>query len=382
MKTLGMALVGAAVLLGSADAQAETAAAPFNPDKEFRPVEFPWESGFIPNSGPLQINLTATPYQEVYVGMFGDGEYDFDETSILFVGDPDSGTFRNTLGADVTVIIAIDALGINTEFEVGVYSIEEDASAEFTPYVLPGADPRPIFVAEQIGPNNLVNEDFVIPGFDIPGTINIDYVIDIPGISYESHRIDLTDGDDSAVAQQLGSYDIEGQNLELVLPDAAPGQTSSVWGTLNGELDSEIAITFTTTVSVTVFEQNFDIGPIDIQLDYPVTEDYAVVFDPIEMQYTTPDLPAGTTGGEDPTTGGDGSTSDGDSDSDSDSAGDTTTGAPPTDPTTGGDTDTDGGFLPAGEAAGDGCGCRSSGGTGWAGALALLGLVAVRRRRD
>jgi MYXO-CTERM domain-containing protein len=366
--------------LWSTSANAEVGTAPFNPSTDLRLEELPISTGLLPSdTASLAVGLTVTPYQDVSIVMFGDADYDFDATDIQFTGTPDSGVFTNTLGADVTVTVHLDVIGINTEFDVGVYSIEEDAVADFTPYVLPGADPRPIEVAETIGPFALVDQQaFTVPGFGNEGTLDVDFHIDIPGISYESTSIDITDDPDSGVPTELGNYVMEDSNLELTLPNAIPGQTSSVWGELNGLLDSEVSFVFEVTVTVIVLDNPITVGPLEFGVDVPIRQDEPVVFEPEEMQFMVPEEPAPATTGDDGTSTGT------PPDSDSDSAGTTTD-----DPggSSGGEVpDTDSGGVPAdGFGEGDsGCGCstadnRREGGLAFG--LGLLGLLALRRRR-
>ena len=381
MRTLACIAACAAFAI-STDARAEVGTDDFNPTTNFRPQEFPWESGFIPSDGPLQINLQAAAYQEVDIDMFGDANYDFDAQQLTFVGSPGTGTFTNALGVEVTATIAIDFI-ITTEFEVGIYNIEEEAEAMFDPYVLPGAPVRPITVSEAIGPNNLVDTDFTIPGFGIPGNLNIDYTINVPGNEYSSVRIDLNDENNKSAAPMLvGQYDQEEEDLDLVLPNAMPGETALMYATLYGTFDSEISIVFDVTVTVTVSDVDLEIGPLQIELDYPVAQDLEVVFTEEELLYSVPEQPDGTSTGADGSTGngGDEETGGGDGESDSDS----TTGDPPAetgDPPS--DDGTDGGIPP--DSIGDtapGCGCSTGGPAGVFWAFAAFGLAFARRRRS
>jgi MYXO-CTERM domain-containing protein len=365
--------------LWSTDAGAEIGSAPFNPSTEFRAEEIEGiETGYI---GPslLQVNLQVIPYQDVSIQMFGDAEYDFDTSRIQFIGTEDAGVFTNTLGADVIATVQVD-LGFPVEFDLGLYSIDETEVANFTPYVLPGADPRPITVAETIGPFNLLDEDFTVPVFGNDANVTIDFHIEIPGISYESTLINITDDPESAVPAELGHYTVENSQLDLVLPNAAPGQRTSIWGQLNGLYSSEIAFVFTVNGTVIISDNPVTVGPYEIRVDVPIREDEPVTFDPEEMQFDVPEVP------DEPDTDSDSdsdSTTGDDPTSDSDSDSDTTTGDDPSETTGEPSSDTDGG-LPA-DGFGDsdtGCGCttdRRPG--GWGFGLAMLGLLALRRRR-
>lgn len=380
MKKIAL-LVGVLTALVGTEAQAETDSDNFNPQHTFRPNDFPWESGPINLAEIVELNLTATAYHEVDIEMLGQAEYDFDAQTLTFTGDDDGGSMENALGVEVTV--EVTALG--STFEVGVYNIEETANGTFSPYLLPGDSERPFGVDEQIGPNDLVETSFDLPnplGEPIAVTLDIDWRLDIPGIEYQSNRILLTDGEDSVIANEVGVYDAEDDSLDLILPDIVPGETSTMYATLEGDFDAAVEFTFLVSANVS----GANIGPIEVPLDYPVNEGIPVEF-PVEViNFDVPEAPEpGSTGEvEDSTSTGEEPSADssgGDSDSDSEG---TTTGIDP-DPTTGGEGD-DGssGGLPAAPASSDdGCGCTTSnegGGLAWV--LGLFGLTMLRRRRD
>jgi MYXO-CTERM domain-containing protein len=384
MRKFASLMLGCAAFFGANEARAEVGVDNFDPQTSFRPQEFPWESGWLPEDSALQINLQAAAYQEVEIRMTGDGAYDFDAQTLTFTGEQDAGVFQNALGIEITAVVGIHGiLGIDTEFEVGLYTIEETSIGQFTPYVLPGAPERPIVVAEAFGPNNLVDEDFTIPGFGIPGNLNIDFTLNIPGNEYSSLYIDLNDSDNTSAAPVLvGQYDQENENLDLILPNATPGEDSELYATLHGTFSSEISIVFEVTVTIEISDIPFEIGPFPIVLDYPVVQDLPIVFGEEQLLYSVPEMPEppGTTddGGVDESSSGAEETGDSDSDSDSTTSGDPpgeTGDAPP-------ESDTEGG-IPADNvpATSPGCGCasgRTSLGT-WA--IMLFGLAAVRRRR-
>ncbi len=372
MKKIAL-MVGVVTALVGAEAHAETDSDNFNPQHTFRPNEFPWTSGPISILGLVDLTLNASAYHEVDLEMTGTSEYDFDAQTLNFTGDKDGGVMENALGVEVSVEVDVPVFGT---FDVGIYNIDETANGTFSPYLLPGDIERPFGVEESIGPNDLVDTAFSVGAFDI--TLDIDWQLNIPGIEYQSLRIDLSDGEDSVIANEVGVYDAEDDNLDLVLPDAVPGNATDIYGTLHGEFDAEVAFIF--IVNATVNEAAF--GPIEVPLDYPVNESIPVEFPVERINFDVPELPdPGTSTGEvgDSSSGGAGdSSSGGDSDSDSD----TTTGADP-DPTTGGGDDGSSGGLPAAPSPSDsGCGCTTNEGGGVAWMLGLFGLVALRRRRN
>jgi len=306
--------------------------------------------------------------------MVGQGEYDFAAQTLTFTGDRDGGVMQNALGVEVSVTFTVPVFG---DFDVGIYNIDETADGTFSPYLLPGDIERPFEVSEAIGPNDLADTAFTFAGFNV--TLDIDWVLNVPGIEYRSLRIELSDGEDSIISNEVGVYDNEDEALDLILPDSVPGETSTMFGTLYGELDTEVSLVF--IVNATVNESSF--GPIEIPLDFPVNEGLEVVFPVEQINFDVPLEPEpGTSTGE----VGDSSTTDepaadssgGNSDSDSDS----TTGDPVDPGSTGGGGETGG--LPAAPSPSDaGCGCTTNtdaGGFAWL--LGLFGLTMLRRRRD
>jgi uncharacterized protein (TIGR03382 family) len=375
MKKIAL-MVGVLTALVGTEAHAETDSDNFNPQTTFRPNEFPWESGEIDLLFDIGVNLRAAAYHEVDIEMLGQAEYDFDAQTLNFTGDMDGGLMENALGVEVTVEITFGG----SAFEIGVYNIEETANGTFSPYLLPGDTERPFGVEEAIGPNDLVETTFTVPVIDIDVTLDVDWQLNIPGIEYQSTRILLTDGEDSVISNEVGVYDAEDDNLDLILPDVVPEETSTMYGTLEGTFDAEVAFIFIISAEV----QGVDLGPFEVPLDYPVNEGIPVEF-PVEViNFDVPAEPEpGTSTGEaaDSSSGGDGESSGGDSDSDSDG---TTTGDP-IDPTVDDSASgSSGGGLPAApDASNDGCGCTTNNeGGGFAWLFGLFGLSMLRRRRD
>lgn len=375
MKKIAL-MMGVLTALVASEAHAETDVDNFNPQTTFRPNEFPWTSGPISFGGIAEVNLSAAAFHEVDVEMLGDAEYDFDAQTLTFIGAEDGGLMENALGVEVTVEVSV--LG-SPPFEVGIYNIEETVNGTFSPYLLPGDPERPFGVTESVGPNDLVDTSFTLAGFLIG--LDIDWRLDVPGIEYQSTHVVLTDGEDSVVSNELAVYDAEDLALDLILPDAVPGESTEIFATLHGEFDAEVAFVF--IVNASVEEASF--GPFEVPLDYPVNEAVPVEFPVEQVSFDVPLEPEpGTSTGEidDGTSTGEPDSADASSGGDSDSDSDGTTTGDPIDPTTGGGDESSGG-IPAAPAPSDsGCGCTTgsdAGGFAWM--LGLFGLTMLRRRR-
>lgn len=347
-------------------------ARPYNPTHEWRPSEFPWSSGYVPAEGPLRVNLEAAAFHEVLVGMQGQAQYDWDALTLGYEGLDDTGIFRNTIGAEITATIAIDALGFQQEYEVGIWDIAEVAQEQFTPYLLPGNPERPVTVAQMIGPLPLADEPFAVG--PVTGTLVIEFAIDIPGISFEADRIELDDTR-GAGGGQVATHDAEGEVLDVFLPPADPGEATHAYATMHGTFDSQAALHLYPTVNIEIGGVPFAIGPFDLVVDYPVISDSEVTFPELPLMFEVPELPdlPGTTTGADTSSGGE-VTDDGASATD-DTGADTTS-------TTGGTSEDTGGTIPAdlGEDVGSGCGCGSApaGSAPWLAAIVMFGIA--RRR--
>ncbi len=378
MKKIAL-MVGVVTALVGTNAHAETDEDNFNPQLTFRPNQFPWESGVIDLPLGVDLNLTASAYHEVDIEMLGTAEYDFDAQTLTFTGDADGGVMENALGVELGVEVTFAGV----TFDVGLYNIEETANGTFSPYLLPGDTERPFGVSESIGPNDLFDTTFTIPATSAVVSLDFDYQFNLPGIEYASTEIALTDGEDSVISNEVGIYNAEDDVLDLILPDAAPGETSEMYATLNGTFDAEISLIILASGTVTVGVVDIAFGPIEIPLDYPINESEPVVF-PVELiNFDVPEAPEpGTsTGSADSSTTDDtaADSSGGNSDSDSDS----TTGGPIDPSSTGGDGSTGGGLPAAPSPSDSGCGCTTStdaGGFAWL--LGLFGLTVLRRRRD
>lgn len=379
MKKIAL-MVGVVTALVGTNAHAETDEDNFNPQTTFRPNEFPWSSGPIDLILGVDVELTASAYHEVDIEMLGQAQYDFDAQTLNFTGDKDGGLMENALGVELGVIVTHVPTGVS--FDLGLFSFEETADGTFSPYLLPGDVERPFGVNEAIGPNDLIDTSFNLPfggGDGTEVTIDIDWQLNVPGIEYQSNRILLTDGEDSVIANEVGVYDAEDDNLDLILPDVVPGESTEVYGTLYGELNAEVSFILILNATVGILP----VGPLEIPLDFPINEGLEVVF-PVEViNFDVPEAPEpGTSTGE----AGDSSTTDdtaADSSSGGDSDSDSTTGDP-VDPSSTGAGDGSSGGLPAAPSPSDsGCGCTTNtdaGGFAWL--FGLFGLAMLRRRRD
>src|SRR5690606_34600632 len=97
MKKIAIATAGLGTLLTAGTANAEPSQGPFSPELAATIAEFPWESGYMPSSGPVRVNLQAVARQNIDVSMPGAAYYDWDHQGLIFRGEPEGGLFVNTV---------------------------------------------------------------------------------------------------------------------------------------------------------------------------------------------------------------------------------------------------------------------------------------------
>src|SRR5687767_12394200 len=144
MKRIAIASAGLSTLFFASTANAEPSEGPFAPQLSQTVAEFPWESGYLPEDGPVRVNLQATARQNIDVTMPGAAYYDWDNQGLIFRGEPEGGLFVNTVQAEITATVALDVLGLQGEVEVGIWDLEEQIEQQFTPYILAGNADAPI----------------------------------------------------------------------------------------------------------------------------------------------------------------------------------------------------------------------------------------------
>jgi MYXO-CTERM domain-containing protein len=367
-----------ATMFAATDALADTTTAPFDPAITERVAEFPWDSGYVPSSGPLRVKLGALAHQDVTVEMAGDAVYDWDHNALAFHGETGGGTFANALGAEITATIAIDIFGWQTEFEIGIWDLLEELEDNFTPYVLEGNVEDPITLVQLLGPYNLVDQPFTVGS--ATGKLVIDWKLDVPGMTFSGTRIDVADdGTAPPVASIVEEHQVVGMNL----PGAEPGGTATAYGTQHGVFNSEVALHLMPYVELEYMGVVFTIGPFDMELAYPLITDREFAFDQLQMDFGVPLAPPEEDEDEDDDDGdGDGDDGDGADDDGGDEPDDRDDDEPEPEPepeepeATGGDG--------SGVSDGGGCGC-TAGSEPVPGALmsGLLGLalISLRRRR-
>ena len=183
--------------------------------------------------------------------------------------------------------VGYDVLGFSGEIEIGVYSISEDIGQNFTPYVLDGADTRPIATAFELGPYNLVDEPFEVGSGT--GNFKLDFRIDSPGITFEgtevpaSHRPGLRRPRGEHHRGRPGRRTRDARSARRARLDLRPPSTASS--------TPRSACTSCRRVELTIFGVDLAIGPFDIEMEYPLLEGQEIQFDDVAMEFDIPEAP-------------------------------------------------------------------------------------------
>lgn len=287
MNKLAATIIGLGALLASNQALAESSNAEFSPELSRQVAEFPWESGWLPSEdATVRINLQAAARQNVLIALPGESNYDWDDQELVFRGDENEGLFQNEVDVDITATVAFTIFGVTTEGDIGIYHLNRLVSQDFTPYALPGNVDAPVTIADQIGPFNLVEEPFELG--PAVGTFYLDWVIDIPGVTFEGTSIDVTD---DPTAGNLVEVTTENEAVPMVMPGAEPGAIATLYATEYGLLNSEMSVRLMPYLEMTAYGVDFTVGPLDVELSYPVVEDEEVAFDQIALDYDVPEAP-------------------------------------------------------------------------------------------
>jgi MYXO-CTERM domain-containing protein len=296
---VSMTALGA--MLVSTQAQADTTTAPFDPAITERVAEFPWDSGYWPETGALRIKLGALAHQDVSVEMAGNASYDWEDRTLTFQGETGGGLFSNEFGAEITATVAIDIFGWQTEVEIGIWDLLEEMHDNFTPYVLEGNVEDPITLVQLVGPYNLVDQDFTIGSAE--GKLIIDWKLDVPGMSFSGTRIDVAD---DGTAPPVASFVEENEVLGMSLPDAEPGGVATAFGSQYGLFNSEVALHLMPSVELEYSGMTFTIGPFDMIVSYPLITDREFAFEAEQMDFGVPLAPPEDDGDDDGGDSGDG----------------------------------------------------------------------------
>lgn len=348
-------------LVSTSALAADPESQPYDPSYEGNIVNYSYDSDWVPAMSPLQIRLQAAFLDEVYADMNGEATYDWDDETLTFSGTPNAGSFRYDIGVELTTSVQLNLGATQIPADVvGPIDIKLPTTTLYDPYLLPGNPDRPVDGSTSLTVNALDSDlNF---GNAATGNVTIDIQVDFIGLNFRADQIDLSETEAGPV---VDSVTMEDEVLDYTLAAPTAPETADVYAAMTGELNAMTSIHFLPSVTVTpTGGAPITIGPFDLDVNFPVVNQEPIVFAPelIAFEGPTPEPP-----GTSETSETSGETTDG---GESESTGDDSGTESETE--TSGDPGVDGG---------DGCSCSSEGERAPVGALALFGLLALRRRR-
>lgn len=273
--------LGCALWLGVASAaSAQTSAGPRCPetrntadiafshrDMLFSAIDL--DSGWVPSGSPLQVRFAVRVAGETDVDLSGQlvSEWPIPVMTSA-VGTPGGGRFGIDYGIEIIAQIRFDVTvaGIRYSWSGDIPVLPAELrdlvardEAVFDPWVLPGADPRPITLYDETASVRVLNVglgSFIpIPGVD--GGFEVRAAIAL-GATYQTHRILVTPGED-VITEEL-------QIFRMLSPEGGYGPGLGVTVLPEGELRWEGGVVLRPGLYIDVLGTRFDLTIAEIPL--------------------------------------------------------------------------------------------------------------------
>jgi len=269
-------------LLCTASAATAAESAPYFTERAEQVLEledFDYDSGWQPPSSAIQVRFTAHGGNTVYVGMDGDGFYDWTAQAISFDGLPDGGDFDIDFGIDIQSQVQFDILGYQWQGDLMdpiTYGIFE--AIVFDPYLLPGDPYRPGVLEATIPAETVLNVPLGIDLIVASGSFHLDIGAEVYA-ELEGNSITVESETESAI--------VDAWDLAVSL-GADPTSPLDVWATLEAYLYFEVTLLLYPSVVLTVLGSNYTLAQLEIPIDTPPFDD-TWVFDPVELNFAVPE---------------------------------------------------------------------------------------------
>jgi hypothetical protein len=268
-------------LLFATSAAASTESAPYfteRTDPVIAMDEFDYDSGWQPPNSAIQVRFTAHSGNSIYVGMDGDGFYDWDAQQISFEGFTEGGGFDVDFGIDIQSQVQFDILGTQWQGDLMApitYGIFE--AIVFDPYLLPGDPNRPAVLEGTVDPVTVLNVplgiDLVIGSGSFQLAIGADVYAELQGNS-----ITIESETESAI--------VDAWDLAVSL-GADPTSPLDVWATLEAYLYFEITLKLYPSVVLTILGNNHTLAEFELPIETPPMDE-TWIFEPIALSFEAP----------------------------------------------------------------------------------------------
>lgn len=270
-----------AAVLYASSASAATESAPYFTERSEQVLEFEdfdYDSGWQPPGSGIQVRFTAHGGNTVYVGMDGDGFYDWNAEQISFDGLAEGGSFDVDFGVDIQSQVRFDILGYQWQGDLMdpiTYGIFE--AIVFDPYLLPGDPYRPGVLEATIPAVTVLNVPLGIDLIVASGSFHLDIGAEVYA-ELEGNSITVESETESAI--------VDAWDLAVSL-GADPTSPLDVWATLEAYLYFEVTLTLYPSVVLTVLGSNYTLGQLEIPIETPPIDD-TWVFDPVDLSFSAP----------------------------------------------------------------------------------------------
>ncbi|MCB9633390.1 MAG: choice-of-anchor D domain-containing protein [Sandaracinus sp.] len=169
------------------------------------------DSGWVPGGSALQVRFAVRLAGETEVALAGDLVSTWPESiTATAEGAPEGGRLTIDYGLELVARIRFDLEGIRWEGDIPIpggipRDLRTAAETLFDPWVLPGADPRPVTAYDETENIRVLNVGLgsIIPIPGVDGGFEVGMSASLRG-SYASNRLVITPGED-VIEMEMGS---------------------------------------------------------------------------------------------------------------------------------------------------------------------------------
>lgn len=224
------------------------------------------DSGWVPGGSPLQVRFAVRLAGETEVALAGDLVSTWPESiTATAEGTPDGGRLSVDYGLELVARIRFDLEGIEWEGDIPIpggipRDLRTAATTTFTPWVLPGADPRPVQAYDETESVRVLNVGLgsIIPIPGVDGGFEVALAASLRG-SYQSERLILTPGE--------GAFEMELGSLRWLAPEGSWGAGFDATMVPEGTLRWEAGVVLRPALYVEVLGSRFDLPIAEIPIN-------------------------------------------------------------------------------------------------------------------
>ncbi len=229
------------------------------------------DSGWVPGSSPLQVRFAVRLAGETQVDLAGDLVSTWpDAITATAEGRTEGGRLAIDYGLELVARIRFDLEGVRWEGDIPIpggipRDLRTAAETRFDPWVLPGAEPRPIEAYDETGSVRVLNVGLgsIIPVPGVDGGFEVSVAASLRG-SYASERLVVTalptEGGEDAIEMTLGS-------LRWLAPEGGWGPGFDASMRPEGTVRWEAGVVLRPALFVEVLGSRFDLPIAEIPIE-------------------------------------------------------------------------------------------------------------------